>query len=123
MGMAPSKLHSIDRIDVNEGYCKNNCRWAGNKDQQNNKTDNLRVNFNGKTYSGSMFCEVFEISEHFFYRRFKNGESPELILEKSKRAKRLGIKNLSSKLVIQYDLDGNFISKLTKRKPLRLRRG
>lgn len=28
---------TIDRIDVNENYCKENCRWATNSEQQLNK--------------------------------------------------------------------------------------
>lgn len=37
MGLRPTDKHSLDRIDVNAGYCPENCRWATQKTQQNNK--------------------------------------------------------------------------------------
>lgn len=37
MGPRPSKGHSIDRINVNEGYGPTNCRWATSKEQGGNK--------------------------------------------------------------------------------------
>jgi len=37
MGRRPSPLHSIDRIDPNGNYCKENCRWATREVQNTNK--------------------------------------------------------------------------------------
>jgi len=37
---------TIDRIDVNWNYCKENCRWATNLEQQNNKRNNRLITHN-----------------------------------------------------------------------------
>lgn len=37
MGDKPSSRHSIDRLNVNGGYCKENCRWATPSQQGLNK--------------------------------------------------------------------------------------
>ncbi len=39
MGRRPSKLHTLDRIEVNGNYCKKNCRWATRRQQSQNRTD------------------------------------------------------------------------------------
>ncbi len=43
MGERPSKKHTLDRIDVNGNYCKENCKWSTWKEQANNKRNNLVI--------------------------------------------------------------------------------
>lgn len=44
MGPRPTPAHSIDRINVNGAYTKENCRWATKTQQARNRRDSLLFN-------------------------------------------------------------------------------
>ncbi len=48
MGEKPTPNYSIERIDNNKGYNKNNCVWIPQNEQGNNKRNNVIFEFNGQ---------------------------------------------------------------------------
>lgn len=49
MGQRPSSRHSVDRIDLNRGYCPENCRWAIVEQQVRNRRMTRFYTHDGKT--------------------------------------------------------------------------
>lgn len=47
MGEPPSNLHSIDRINNDLGYSRENCRWATMHEQSRNKSTNVFIELSG----------------------------------------------------------------------------
>jgi len=85
MGKAPSKDHSIDRINVNGDYAPENCRWATIKEQNRNKRTTVFVTLNGEQLSLAEACERFGIRYEYAIEWVKKGENDFfLILEKRK---------------------------------------
>jgi len=48
MGDRPSKNHSIERINNDGDYCKENCKWATKEEQVRNRSTNIIVTYNGE---------------------------------------------------------------------------
>ncbi len=57
MGERPAGM-TLDRIDSNGDYTKENCRWVTNKDQARNKRNSVFVEYMGRAMTLSEFGEV-----------------------------------------------------------------
>ena len=60
MGERPEGT-TLDRIDPHGNYCKENCRWASQETQQNNRTTNVYYFFNGQKLSQAQLAKKLGI--------------------------------------------------------------
>lgn len=79
MGRKPHPEYSLDRIDVSLGYSPENCRWASPKTQMNNRGNNLRTEFQGRTQTLVQWAEEFGMAYETLRARHHKGWSMERI--------------------------------------------
>lgn len=70
---------TIDRIDNNWDYCKENCKWATRIEQNNNRRDNSYVEIDWIRYNTHQFAEKFNLkydTAKYRMRMYRNGNMP-----------------------------------------------
>lgn len=75
---------SIDRLDNTKDYSPENCKWSTVKEQQNNRSNNHIVNFNGATYTLAELADKFKIDYQLLWDRLKRGWEIERAVNTSK---------------------------------------
>ena len=74
MGDIPDKK-TLDRIDNNGNYCKENCRWTTWIEQANNRRNNRFLTYKGKTQTISQWARELNTNHNVISRRLKRGWS------------------------------------------------
>lgn len=64
---------SLERKKVNEGYSKDNCRWATSKEQSRNKTNSFYIDLNGEIKTLSEWEEISGTHRTNIQFRLKRG--------------------------------------------------
>ncbi len=80
MGQRPFKAATLERIDNNGAYCKENCKWATRREQSNNIRRNVRLTFNGKCMTVAEWAFELKLPISTLQYRHKHGWSSEKML-------------------------------------------
>lgn len=64
MGPRPSSRHSIERIDNDKGYCKENCKWATREEQSSNQCYTVFYEYKGEKLSETQWARKLGISRN-----------------------------------------------------------
>ena len=83
MGVKPQGT-SLDRIDNDGPYSKDNCRWATVHQQQSNTRSNVNITFQGKTQILSEWARELGIAPDTLAWRLKSGRPLDKILTSTK---------------------------------------
>lgn len=67
---------TLDRVDTNKHYCKENCRWATRRQQSENSSRPTMLKFKGKIQSISAWAEEMSISRTTIIRRLTKYKLP-----------------------------------------------
>lgn len=85
LGPRPSPQHSLDRIDNDGPYCKDNCRWTTDTTQARNRRSSRTLTWRGETRSVPDWAEVVGLPWKTIHHRLALGWTVEQALTRPLR--------------------------------------
>ena len=74
---------SIDRINNNDGYYPENCRWVDRETQCNNRRSSVEYTVFGETMTLAELAKKYGVNYKWLHKKVKNGNNLEDILQQS----------------------------------------
>jgi len=71
---------TIERHNVNGNYTPKNCGWIPKKDQSKNRTNSVRIEYNGDSKTSTEWSEITNIPSQVITQRVRRGWSSERTL-------------------------------------------
>lgn len=62
---------TIDRIDFKGDYCPSNCRWVDVLSQNNNRSSNVYVEFDGESLTFANFCRKYGLNYKRAWQQYR----------------------------------------------------
>jgi len=84
MGQRYSDNLTLERIDNNKNYCKENCRWATKQEQSNNRRGNKKFDYLGQSLTLTQIGRKYNIDAQTLEHRLNFGLSVKEALEHPK---------------------------------------
>jgi hypothetical protein len=113
MGEPPFTGASLDRIDNNGSYSKENCRWVSMKEQARNRRNNTKFIYNGKEMCLVELAEISGIHRVTLQDRIKSGLTPEQAINyvRKSRVNPNSLASIAKANNISYDILKNRVRK------------
>lgn len=74
MGEKPFVKSTIERLDNNQDYCKENCVWATPQEQSENRRNNIYLEYNNQRYTLYSICKLLNLKHSSVWYRLKKSE-------------------------------------------------
>jgi hypothetical protein len=87
MGERPKGM-SLDRVDNNKGYAKDNCRWATPVEQTRNRRNTRMITFRGETMCLTAWAERYDMRISTLFTRLFHGWTIERALTQPRQKRR-----------------------------------
>ena len=88
MGMRPAHDYELDRIDNDDGYHPDNCRWIDHQTQNDNRRSSRWITINERTQTMKQWSEETGINYYTMSQRYYNGDRGESLIRPTKKQTR-----------------------------------